>query len=530
MSYSAISLDRLADYSSSICNWHLTGEKITDTFQRYALQIKWDFVETVTCSEKTGGYQGAIEWIARFIENASNFGKKSAAPKVLLASSMEKIHQDFDVILTDPPYYDAIPYSDLMDFFYIWLRRILYKLSPEINQAFQKPLGPKWDHKIDDGELIDDPVRFKGDKIASKKNYEDGMARAFQACYAALKPNGRFVVVFAHKQPDAWETLASAMIKAGFVVTASWPIQTEMANRTRALTSAALASSIWMVCKKRPATAKPRLGKSGIDRNAHHITQQLRDFWDAGIRGPDFVWAATGPALESFSQYPAVRKVEGGVMTIGEFLNQVRRFVVDFVVGRVLSQDNPDGASAAAEQLDDLTAYYLLHRHDFGFEPAPIGQVILYGQSCGLSDRTLLQTWDLLANSKTAVAESAEDEDAAEANEAESASPGGATVKLKAWHQRKDKNLGMEAPGGQAVPLIDRIHRLMQLWKAGQVAHVDEYLDTHGLRGQELFKRVLQAVLELSAAGSEERAVLESLSNHLGVKIARPISGTLPGM
>ena len=82
----------------------------------------------------------------------------------------------------------------------------------------------------------------------------------------------------------------------------------------------------------------------------------------------------------------------------------------------------------------------------------------------------------------------------------------------------------MEAPGGQSVPLIDRIHRLMQLWKAGQVTHVDEYLDTHGLRGQELFKRVLQAVLELSEAGSEERAVLENLSNHLGVKIAKPES------
>jgi len=136
----------------------------------------------------------------------------------------------------------------------------------------------------------------------------------------------------------------------------------------------------------------------------------------------------------------------------------------------------------------------------------------------------------LLASAKTAVVESAEDEEAAEADEAESASPGGATVKLKAWHQRKEKNLGIEAPGGQAVPLIDRIHRLMQLWKAGQVVHVDDYLDTHGLRGQELFKRVLQAVLELSAAGSEERAVLESLSNHLGVKIAKPISGTLPGM
>lgn len=470
-----------------------------------------------------------MDWVSRYIEHGLNISNNNC-PIVINRSAIktDNIESEFlDIVITDPPYYDAIPYSDLMDFFYIWLRRTLHGLSPEIDQAFVQPLSPKWNHDANDGELIDDASRFNGDKAASKRNYEEGMARAFQACHAALKPTGRLVVVFAHKQPDAWETLVSAMIRAGFVVTASWPIQTEMANRTRAMASAALASSIWMVCKKRLATAKAGWESAVLTDMHQRVTQKLRDFWDAGIRGPDFVWAATGPALESFSRYPAVRKVEGGVMTIGEFLNHVRRFVVDFVVGRVLSRDNPDGASAAAEQLDDLTAYYLLHRHDFGFEPAPIGQVILYGQSCGLSDRALVQTWDLLASAKTAVAEAAADEDAAEAEETDrDAAGGGATVKLKAWHQRKDKNLGMEAPGGQAVPLIDRIHCLMQLWKTGQVVHVDEYLDTHGLRGQELFKRVLQAVLELSAAGSEERAVLESLSNHLGVKIAKP--GSFP--
>ena len=255
----------------------------------------------------------------------------------------------------------------------------------------------------------------------------------------------------------------------------------------------------------------------------------MRDFWDAGIRGPDFVWAATGPALQAFSQYPAVKKESGGFMSMAEFLTHVRRFVVDFVVGRVLSRDQADGASADAESLDPLTAYYLLHRHDFGFEPAPVGQVILYGQSCGLSDRDLTQTWDLLASSKTAAPSDAEDEDDVAGDDAESEeSASGATVKLKAWHQRKDKNLGSEAPGGRAIPLIDRIHRLMQLWKAGQAAQVDEYLDANGLRQQELFKRVLQALIELAPAGSDERAVLESLSNHIGIKLAQPESKDLP--
>ena len=148
-----------------------------------------------------------------------------------------------------------------MDFFYVWLRRTLYGLSPEIDAVFQEPLSPKWDHEQNDGELIDDSSRFEGDKKKSKANYEDGMARVFQNCHKMLAPDGRFVIVFAHKHPDAWETLVSAIIRAGFVVAGSWPIQTEMGNRTRALSSAALASSIWLVCKKRPERCAARLGQ-----------------------------------------------------------------------------------------------------------------------------------------------------------------------------------------------------------------------------------------------------------------------------
>ena len=527
--YLTSTFNRMLDFNSCQVSWITSVEAIGHTFVRYALPITWDYSEAATTNYVRGGWRMSCEAILESIANIFRSNQENLLCPLIIKQSILKLdkNQYFDLIMTDPPYYDSIPYSDLMDYFYIWLRRTLHRLSPEIDQAFLESLAPKWNQDANDGELIDDASRFNGDKAVSKQNYENGMARAFQACHFALKPNGRFVVVFAHKQPEAWETLVSAMIKAGFVVTASWPIQTEQAARMRAQSSAALASSIWMVCKKRPTTARPGWESPVLAEMRDHITQQLRDFWDAGIRGPDFVWAATGPALQAFSQYPVVKKEGGGFMTIGDFLIHVRRFVVDFVVGRVLSRDNADGASAAAESLDALTAYYLLHRHDFGFEPAPIGQVILYGQSCGLSDRDLTQTWDLLASPKTAAAEASDDEDAIE-EDADVAQSGGATVKLKAWNQRKEKNLGYEAPGGRSIPLIDRIHRLMQLWKAGHSAHVDEYLDADGLRQQELFKRVLQALIELAPAGSEERAVLENLSNHIGVKIARPESKQLP--
>ena len=130
-----------------------------------------------------------------------------------------------------------------------------------------------------------------------------------------------------------------------------------------------------------------------------NITKKLRDFWDAGIRGPDFVWAATGPALEAFSKYPAVKKANAPnqFMTVSEFLREVRRMVVDFVVGRVLTRD--DGKEAATG-LDDVTTYYLLHRNDFGMGEAPVGGCILYALSCNLSDAALVNQHDLLAQSE----------------------------------------------------------------------------------------------------------------------------------
>src|SRR5690606_8644060 len=186
-----------------------------------------------------------------------------------------------DAIITDPPYYDAIPYSDLMDFFYIWLRRSVGASNGPFNAAFDSPLGPKWDRDADDGELIDDASRFDGDKARSKTTYENGMARAFQACHTALEPDGRLVVVFANKQPDAWETLVAALIRAGFVVDGSWPIQTERQVRTRSLASAALASSVWLVCRKRPA-ARPGWDTAVLVEMRERIYTQLRAFWDAG--------------------------------------------------------------------------------------------------------------------------------------------------------------------------------------------------------------------------------------------------------
>ncbi len=524
----AICLDRLADYSSAVCSWHNNGEFLRNTFARFALPIVWDYTEVNPLSDTSGNFLGALEWIARVIEHLQDAEKDAPDATVVQQSATSLRPGSFDVICTDPPYYDAIPYSDLMDFFYVWLRRALHGIVPASEPVFREPLGPKWNGV--DGELIDDASRFGGDKALSKQTYEDGMARAFRACHEALNANGRLVVVFANKQPEAWETLAAALIRAGFVVDGSWPIRTEMQNRQRSLASAALASSVWLVCRKRPL-APPGWDAAVLAEMRANVTRKLRDFWDAGIRGPDFVWAATGPALEAFSRHPAVKKADdpGALMTVSEFLREVRRMVVDFVVGRALTGDGDENADAASG-LDDVTTYYLLHRGDFGLDEAPAGACILYALSCNLTDRDLSDRFDLLSRpGRTLFDELDEDATGEEDSGAGSGAGGGGKVKLLPWTRRTAKWLGYEGLGGRAAPLIDRAHRLMHLWRAGEEAKVNGYIDDNGLARHALFSRLLQALIELAPVGLEERAILESLSNHIAARggIVAPRQGQL---
>ncbi|HOG49426.1 MAG TPA: DNA adenine methylase, partial [Lentisphaeria bacterium] len=487
-------ISKMLDYGNSLASWYTQNEQITHLFNRFALPMKWDCAETNPIGGASGSWESMLASVTRSVDTAISITGNLPNPIVEQRSATKIVIGAFDLILTDPPYYDAIPYSDCMDFFYIWIKRIIHGTQLDPSSVFGADASPKWDSEANDGELIDDASRHDGDAEKSKASYEDGMARAFIACEKSLQPDGRLVIVFAHKHPDAWETLVSAIIRAGFIVGGSWPIQTEMGNRMRAMSSAALASSLWIVCRKRPITARPGWDNRVLEEMRLNITEKLREYWDAGIRGPDFVWAATGPALEAYSQHPVVKKANdpGQTMTVGEFLVHVRRMVVDFVVGEVLSGDSAE--RTAADRMDSATAYYLLHRHDFGFEEAPAGACILYATACGIPDRDLEATWDLITTKGGASAPTAEefdesDESDDEDGEAESAGTGG-KMKLKAWSQRKGKNMGYDAPSGQPVPLIDRVHRLMHLWRAGDVHKVDEYLDDNGLRRHELFRRL----------------------------------------
>ena len=518
----SLSIGRMADYNSEFCTWNINQQGIGHTFARFALPMTTDYAESNPVGEVTGSFQGAVEWIVQCIEHLQKTA--NGRSEILYGSADEESNNKCDIVMTDPPYYDSIPYSDISDFFYVWLRRSVQARHPTI---FDKALVAR------DREIIQHAGRMGGDNLVAKEFYEHGMARSFQAAWGMLGPEGRMVVVFAHKQPDAWEALVSAMIRIGFVVAGSWPIQTERPSRTAG--GALLASSVWLVCKKRPDTARPGWDNRVLEEMRHNIHTRLCDYWDAGIRGPDFVWAATGPAMEAYSKHPVVKKANepGKLMEVAEFLRAVRRLVVDFVVGRVLTGDGGDETNASG--LDDVTTYYILHRHDFGMGDAPVGACILYAVSCNLSDTDLTNRHEVLLRTgglAAAAAEAADDPD--DENEepdadAEPEEGTGSTVKLRPWNQRKRKSMGYDEEGRPA-PLIDQVHRLMLLWKLGDVVKVDEYLDARSLRKNALFLQLLQALIELAGEGTDERVILENLSNHLAGRGVAPVrTVALPG-
>jgi putative DNA methylase len=528
----AIAVDKQADRLSVLCRWDQGYSKISNTFARFALPMLWDFCEGNPLSRTTGNWLSCNEWVAETMEHVGASCDQSPHPQVLWQSALDPMPPFFDAVVTDPPYYDAIPYSDLMDFFYVWLRRTLAGTSLAAERVLGAELSPKWNHDTHNGELIDDSSRHGGDANISRQVYETGMAGVFERCAQALRPEGRLVIVFANKKPDAWETLVAAIIRAGFAVDGSWPIQTEMGNRQRALAAAALSSSVWLVCRKREAGARAGWDNVVLDEMRRGIGESLREFWDAGIRGPDFVWAATGPALEAYSKHPVVKKANdpGQTMSVSEFLRAVRRLVVEFVVGRVLGEltrtaaPSSDAPIEGVTGLDDVTTYYLLHRHDFGMNDAPAGACILYALSCNLSEGDLADRYGLLLRTGGVVAdEDGEPEEGDADAEGEVSEGSGSTFKLRPWKQRRRAGFGVaSANGSSTVPLVDMAHHLMHLWVDGDVHKVNAYVDEHGLRRSETFRHVLQALIELAEEGSDERSVLERISNHLQARGQAP--------
>ena len=325
MGYLSILTDTVAEKNTSLSRWFNHREGVSGTFGRQALPMMWDYVECCAFSNATGDWATNLPWLLVFIRTNSWKPKTTGRAKQASATALPYPDNYFDAVLTDPPYYDNVPYAALSDFFYVWLKRAVGDLFPDL---FSTPLTPKSD------ESIMEPTRH-ADTITAKSFFEQTLAAAFTETHRVLKPGGVAVIIYAHKTTEGWETMLNGLLAAGLVVTGSWPMHTEKKGRLREIASAALASSIYMVCRKMEREPVGFWNELQPVIEAR-VEEKLKQFWDEGIAGGDFFISAIGPGMEEYSRYERVETYSGDPVGTDQLLAFIRQVSTDFLVNRLL--------------------------------------------------------------------------------------------------------------------------------------------------------------------------------------------------
>ena len=353
----AIAVDRIAGGSASTCAWLASGEEVKHAIPRQTLQMIWDFGESNCLATASRSWDSALNAIANVLEGSS---QPSVHGQVQLADATDPPLPDqaTSIWFTDPPYYDAIPYADLSDFFLIWLKRTLPgQPLPFDPFVANNPLSPKTLELIQCEKVKD----FNG-LPKDRKFYERGMSKAFAGGRHVLWEDGIGSVVFAHRTTEGWEALLSGMIEGGWTITGSWPIATEMKGRLNAQETAALATSVHLVCRPRPQDAPVGEWADVLRELPNRVGEWMRRLGDEGIRGADLVFACIGPALEVYSRYTRVETPEGREVTLTEYLERVWEVVgreaLQQVLGTAEAQAR-NGAAGALEEDARLTALFL---------------------------------------------------------------------------------------------------------------------------------------------------------------------------
>jgi putative DNA methylase len=364
----ALSLDRTTDRCCTLAAWDPRNQTAGHAFARQALPVVWDFSEVNPFTGAAGSIRRAVEGTAAVLDALALTHGRPAVTSRTSAGALPHADEHFDAVVTDPPYYDNISYADLSDFFYVWLKRSIGFLYPD---ELGGELTPKR------REAIVAPYRHAGDRDAARAFYEEEMAKAFAEAHRVLKPRAPLVCVYAHKTTLGWSSLVEALRRAGFMITEAWPLDTEMPQRSIGQGTASLASSIFLVARRRETEEVGEYRKV-LNELDVIVKERLETLDDAGVTGSDLVIATMGAALAPYTRYVTVELPNGEALPADRFLEELQSRVLGAILRTV------HGLADGGGGLDPVTRYYVLARFSYGYADVPFDEANNLARTAGV--------------------------------------------------------------------------------------------------------------------------------------------------
>lgn len=446
---------------ASVGRWDVGGETFQTPFDGAKLPMKWDYPEANPFSGVTGSFLNQLDWIKAYLARESNGAAVPGRVSRGDGAALRLEDGSVDATVTDPPYFDEAAYADLSDFFYVWLKRAIGDLVPE---AMATPLTPKTD------EATALKHRHGGDGAAADRHFTDKLAQVFAEAKRVTKPNGLYSIVFAHQETQAWTALIRSLFAAGLTIDATWPIEMEMKNRMRGLNSAALGTSITVIC--RPRIVGSAASFKQVRKEIEQVVREsVKRFWSYGFRGADLIVACYGPAVGVFGKYERVEKADGTPVGISELLELARQAARDAIAGEFRG--------------DNLSTLYYVWAN-------------LYG--------TAEQAWD---DARLVVQIGGDADNAMEVARGHGIFVvDGASCRLALLSDRATRRgLGVDPN----PPLIDALHRSMLLWKQEKRRDLVAYLSERGLLEDGPFWKLAQSLFEVLPRDLEDWKFVNAL-------------------
>ncbi|MBX7223404.1 MAG: DUF1156 domain-containing protein [Blastocatellia bacterium] len=382
--YLGFGISKLADYNSSLVMWSPTRDQAKSTFARQALPMCWDYSEVNVFAQAAGDLQVTLRGIGEAIERGFAVNSKQGLVNQKDATSFEVNNQV--VFCTDPPYYDNIGYADLSDFFYVWLRRSLKDIYPDILGTLLVPKAQ---------ELVATPYRFGGDKQKAQEFFETGLGKTFGQMRKGQHPDFPLTVYYAFKQSETeedseetdsnanvsstgWETMLEGLIQAGFSINGTWPVRTERGARSISIGTNALASSIVLVCRPRPVTAPMATRREFLNALKRELPPALRNLQHGNIAPVDFAQATIGPGMAVFSHYAQVLEADGNRMSVRTAL-------------QIINQELDAYLAAQEGEMDGDTRFCLTWFEQYGSGEGPFGEADVLARAKNTSTAGLVE-------------------------------------------------------------------------------------------------------------------------------------------